>query len=78
MGLNMGNRTHIAYYGLNPARIRVGNLSTDEINLLNENRRLFEVTPRHHYQKVLRLHGPRAYFEELERAGIIEPMNANP
>jgi len=74
----MGNRTHIAFYGLNPPRTRVGDLTHEEINSLIENRILLEVTPRQYYQQVLRLHGTRAYFEELERAGIIEPMNANP
>ncbi|MFW6371901.1 MAG: RHS repeat domain-containing protein [Bacteroidota bacterium] len=70
LGLNMGNRMHISFHGRNPDRP----IPTAADIQYHRDTGLAPVYhwPRTYYQMILRLHGTRAYFQELQRAGIIE------
>jgi RHS repeat-associated protein len=70
MGLAMGNRLHVTFHGRYPD---VPVYSVEEQRLLqSSNISNIDIHGTIYYQRVLRLQGTRAYFEELQRAGIIE------
>ena len=77
LGLNMGRRIHVSYHGRYPERPVV---TMDDYDLFYRYNppgtpfRMVYIYTELYYQRVLRLYGTRAYFEELMRAGIIEPF----
>lgn len=74
LGLNMGNRINVSLQGAYPV-LDIPEPTDAEREFLMEHNLPFYYSVGHreiHYQRVLRVFGTRAYFEELERAGIIE------
>ena len=77
LGLNMGNRIHVTFRGKYPD-LNIPEPSQNEKEYLSKHNLPFIYSigsQEVFYQIVLRLYGTRAYFEELEKSGIIEKMN---
>ncbi len=78
LGLNIGHRINVSYHGRYPERPVITRADIElfyEYNPPGTPLRMFYAYTELYYQRVLRLYGTRAYFEELVRTGIIEPFD---